>query len=48
MADTGTDAIRTASRPTTSGGLIYNLQGQRVAQPQRGLYIKNGRKFIYY
>lgn len=25
---------------------IYNLQGQRVAQPQKGLYIVNGKKFI--
>lgn len=24
----------------------YNLQGQRVAQPQKGLYIKNGKKVI--
>lgn len=24
----------------------YNLQGQRVAQPTRGIYIKNGRKFV--
>ena len=25
---------------------IYNLAGQRVAQPTKGLYIKNGRKVI--
>ncbi len=24
----------------------YNLSGQRVSQPARGLYIKNGRKYI--
>lgn len=24
----------------------YNLQGQRVAQPTRGIYIKNGRKVV--
>ena len=27
-------------------GEIYNLNGQRVAQPQKGLYIQNGRKVI--
>ena len=25
---------------------IYNIQGQRVAQPTKGLYIQNGRKVI--
>lgn len=26
--------------------LIYNLQGQRVDHPQRGIYIQNGKKFV--
>ena len=25
---------------------IYNLQGQQIAKPQRGIYIQNGKKFI--
>ena len=25
---------------------IYNLQGQQIAQPRRGIYIQNGKKFI--
>jgi hypothetical protein len=25
---------------------IYNLQGQRVARPQKGIYLRNGKKFI--
>ena len=25
---------------------IYNLQGQQIAQPQRGIYIQNGKKHI--
>jgi hypothetical protein len=25
---------------------IYNLQGQRVEHPTRGIYIKNGKKYI--
>lgn len=27
-------------------GHIYNLAGQRVANPTKGIYIKNGKKFI--
>ena len=27
-------------------GEVYNLNGQRVAQPTKGLYIVNGRKFV--
>ena len=25
---------------------VYNLSGQRVAQPTKGLYIVNGRKVV--
>ena len=25
---------------------IYNLQGQRIAKPHKGIYIQNGKKFI--
>ena len=27
-------------------GVVYNLRGQRVAQPTKGLYIVNGKKVI--
>ena len=27
-------------------GAIYNLQGQRVSQPERGIFVKNGKKVI--
>ena len=27
-------------------GIIYNLSGQRVVTPAKGIYIKDGRKFI--
>ena len=27
-------------------GVVYNLRGQRVAQPQKGLYIVNGKKVV--
>ena len=29
-----------------SADAIYNLSGQRVAQPQKGLYIMNGKKIL--
>ena len=25
---------------------IYNLKGQQIAQPQHGIYIQNGKKYI--
>jgi hypothetical protein len=31
---------------TVDGQAVYNLNGQRIAQPQRGLYIINGKKRI--
>ena len=29
-----------------TNGTIYNLQGQRITKPQKGLYIQNGKKLI--
>jgi hypothetical protein len=26
--------------------VLYNLNGQRVEKPQRGLYIQNGKKYM--
>lgn len=31
---------------TTNDSFIYNLNGQRVSQPQRGIYITNGNKTV--
>ncbi len=39
---TGINAVESAK--TIDG--IYNLAGQRVAQPTKGLYIMNGKKFV--
>ena len=25
---------------------LYNLQGQRVLNPSKGIYIRNGKKFV--
>ena len=37
--------IKTAES-VTERGVVYDLQGRRVAQPARGLYIENGKKVI--
>lgn len=31
---------------TMDNGEVYNLNGQRVAQPTKGLYIVNGKKYV--
>ena len=42
--DTGVEKVET---PEQEGRYeIYTLQGVRVAQPTKGVYIKNGKKFI--
>ena len=33
--------------PDSQSGVYYNLQGQRVENPVKGIYIKNGKKIIY-
>lgn len=40
---TGIESI-TTTHP--ADGIIYNLSGQRVTTPTRGIYIKNGKKYI--
>ena len=35
-----------AAESVTERGVVYDLQGRRVAQPARGLYIENGKKVI--
>jgi hypothetical protein len=32
--------------PNKGDGQIYNLQGQRMTTPRKGIYIQNGRKYI--
>ena len=43
-----TDAagVRTVQNVTFSNAPYYNLQGQRVEHPTRGIYIQNGKKVI--
>ena len=39
---TGVETVKTAANST----VIYDLQGRRVAQPTKGLYIKNNKKVV--
>ena len=43
---TGISATLNDKGQMTNDKGIYNLSGQRVAQPTRGLYIVNGKKYI--
>ena len=38
--------IQTITAHPHADSIIYNLQGQRVAKPQKGIYICNGKKFV--
>ena len=39
-------AIEKNLTPALNEGVVYDLQGRRVAQPMKGLYIVNGKKVI--
>lgn len=36
-----------SSKPSGAEGDFYNLQGQRVAVPKKGFYIKGGKKYLF-
>ena len=38
--------IQGVVKATINDGIIYNLAGQRVTNPTKGIYIKNGKKII--
>ena len=46
FADEGTNGINTIRSKETNANEFYNLNGQRVSQPNKGLYIVNGKKII--
>jgi hypothetical protein len=48
FSDAVTDGIGAveSTRFNTQGAEIYNLNGQRVSTPQRGIYIINGKKVL--
>ena len=43
---TGIDATLNGKRETTNDNVIYNLNGQRVETPKKGLYIINNKKVV--
>ena len=46
--DGGTTGIETIenSKNSTDDGVYYDLQGRRVENPTRGIYIVNGKKVV--
>ena len=48
--DDGTTGIEVHSQSSIfnlqSNEVYYNLQGQRIDRPRKGLYIRNGRKVV--
>ncbi len=45
-SDYHTTAIRQMKAVTSEDGKLYDLQGREVTEPAKGLYIKNGKKYI--
>ena len=41
-----TTGINAVKQEVKTNGVFFNLAGQRVAQPAKGLYIVNGKKVI--
>ncbi len=46
VIDETTTGIITADGNVMENGSVYDLRGQRVSQPVKGLYIQNGKKFV--
>lgn len=42
----GTTGIENVNRDTITNNRYFNLAGQRVSQPMKGLYIANGKKVV--
>jgi len=42
----GIETIKANGLQTIANGQFYNLSGQRVAQPTKGIFIQNGRKVV--
>ena len=38
--------IRLPQSTAATDGVWYNLQGMKVAEPQKGIFIKSGRKVV--
>ena len=46
FAGNETTAISDAAAEPAVEGAAYDLQGRRVSEPQKGLYIVNGKKIV--
>ena len=46
MAELEATGISSVTAKESKDSGFYNLQGMKVAQPQKGVYIQNGKKFI--
>ena len=46
VTESTTNGISTVSREKITNNRYYNLAGQRVEQPSKGLYIRNGKKYL--
>ena len=44
---TGLSVVKTDSKFTAKDDSYYDLMGRRVATPQKGIYIRNGKKIIF-
>jgi hypothetical protein len=40
------NGIDNVQRLTVQREVVYNLQGQPVSKPQKGIYIRDGKKII--
>ncbi len=47
ILDDETTAINTVNREEIEDGSVYNLAGQRIVNPSKGLYIINKKKMIF-
>ena len=46
VKDETVDAINTITEEDDDNAPIYDLQGRRVHQPTKGIFIRNGKKII--
>ena len=44
LQDDGVEGL--AEEKSQDAKSVYDLSGRQIAQPKRGLYIRNGKKFI--
>ena len=38
--------ISSVSADRAASGVVYDLQGRRVSQPAKGVFIQNGKKIV--